>query len=521
MGALKSKILPLAISLGILAVYLSLPTRNYYWDGISFAQQIEDAPKLAPSLLHPNHLVYTAAGYLAYRLAQALGSHARALVTLQVSNSLLSAASAYLFFEILLSCLGSAYIASTLTLAFSFAATWWKFTTDANSYVPSVLLLLLCFRLLLPGRSSKPALVAVVHTLAMLFHQLSVLFYPVAVVGLLQQTSELPPRRRLFAVLQYSALALLLTGTAYYAGFYWRQDGSGNTGFSPFVSWITSHAPDSSFSWDVWSDAFYSLRGHMRLFLGGRPAWVLRQWPRFTLGMSAILVLLVSALVYWMVKRLAKCGSEFKTVAAGALGVNVRLRPLAIPAAMWIACYLLFLFFWLPANTFYRLFYLPALLLLPGIWLAQYEAGQGGRRRYGTALLVGIMAVSNLTFDIFPNSQAQSNPPLVFAMEMGREWVPGTLVYYGTFNTDDWTIRYFNPQASWKKLEPADLAALDADLQQRQGNSAAAWLDTTALDLVLSLPGGSEWLRKHTLQNARFELLDDRRRIIFRRIGPS
>lgn len=377
MGALKPKILPLAICLGIFAVYLSLPTRNYYWDGIAFAQQIEDAPKLAPSLIHPNHLVYTPAGYLAYRLVHALGFHTRALVTLQITNSLLSAACAYLFFELLMSRLGSAYLSSVLTLAFSFAATWWKFSTDANGYVPSVLLLLLCFHLVLPGRSSRPALAAVAHTAAMLFHQLAVLFYPVVVVGLLQQNSLLS-RRRLFVVLQYSAIALLLTGTAYYSGFYWRQGGVGKLGFSPFVSWMTSHSPDAYFSRDVWSNTFYSLRGHLRLFLGGKPAWALRQWPHFTMGMSAILVAMLSGLLY----RLVKFGNEVKTFTAGALrvdpelfvrgalGVNPRLKPLAVLVAVWIASYLLFLFFWLPANTFYRLFYLPALVLLLGIWLA-------------------------------------------------------------------------------------------------------------------------------------------------------
>src|ERR1019366_1621976 len=123
MGAIKAKILPLAICLGIFAVYLSLPTRNYYWDGIPFALQIEDAQKLAPSLIHPNHIVYTAAGYLVYRLVHALGFHTRALATLQITNSLLSAACAYLFFELLMSHLGSAYLSSVLTLAFSFAAT--------------------------------------------------------------------------------------------------------------------------------------------------------------------------------------------------------------------------------------------------------------------------------------------------------------------------------------------------------------------------------------------------------------
>ena len=153
------------------------------------------------------------------------------------------------------------------------------------------------------------------------------------------------------------------------------------------------------------------------------------------------------------------------------------------------------------------------------------------------------MVASNLTFDIFPNSRVESNPPLALALEMERLWVPGTFVYYNTFNTDDWTIRYFNPETTWKKWDSTDLAALEAQLQQIQRNAGSAWLDTTALDLVLSMPGGSEWLGKHTPgtnqnpergyqstsgplvrgrpENDRFELVNNRRRIIFQRIGPA
>src|SRR5258708_36629526 len=150
MRALKLKSLPLTISLGILLVYLLLPTRNYYWDGISFAQAIEDAPGFSASLNHPNHLIYTAAGYLDYHLVHALGLPARSLTVLRVTNSILSAAAAYLFCDILLAVFaassGAQYWSPILTLALSFSATWWRFSTGANAYIPSVLRLLAAFR---------------------------------------------------------------------------------------------------------------------------------------------------------------------------------------------------------------------------------------------------------------------------------------------------------------------------------------------------------------------------------------
>ena len=545
LDARELKILPWVTCLTTLVVYLSLPTRNYYWDGIAFSQQIEDASKLSRDLIHPNHLIYTAIGFLDYRLLHALGFRLRALTALRITNSVLSAASAYVLFEILMVCLSSAYLSCLLTLAFAFAATWWKFSTDANSYVLSVLFLLLCFRLVLPGRSSdqegigsgepgkgkscRPLLLAVAHTAAMLFHELAVLFYPAAVLGLLQQTSALSRRRRLFVILEYSASAFLITAAAYYSAFYWVQGESGEHGFHSFLSWITYHSPDVTVSWHGGSNTFYSLRGNLRLFLGGRPSWTVREWPAFTIGMASILVILLSTFVY----RLARHWSKVEPFLQRAPGVNSKFKPLAALATVWIFPYLVFLFFWLPANTFYRLFYLPALVLLAGIFLSTYEKSLEGTRRYQAALLLAAMALSNLTFDVFPNSQVKSNPPLAFAVEMGRIWDQQTSIYYGTFNADNWTIRYFNPETKWKQW-PADLASLEVELRQIRQTAGSAWLDTTARDLILSTRGGCEWLAAHTPdsnpphENAAgiqkkvvFESVNNHSRIIFQKIGSA
>ncbi len=58
-------------ALVILAVYADLPTRNYFWDGVYFAQTVESASRWA-ELLHPNHLVYNFLGYALYHLMEAL-----------------------------------------------------------------------------------------------------------------------------------------------------------------------------------------------------------------------------------------------------------------------------------------------------------------------------------------------------------------------------------------------------------------------------------------------------------------
>lgn len=536
MSAFKLKPLPLAISLGILLVYLLLPTRNYYWDGIGFAQAIEDAPGISPSLIHPNHLLYTASGYLDYRLVQALGIPARSLpvrslTVLRVTNSLLSAAAAYLFFEILLALFASQYASAILTFALAFSATWWRFSTDANAYVPSVLLLLAAFRALLPGRPARPFLLAVAHTGAMLFHELAVLFYPAAVVGLLLQTALVPLRQRLRAVIGYTSTAFLLTAGAYYAGFRWVQ-GSGAaaaaqpsvSSFMTFMIWAASHSSESSFSWSLAGNTFLTLRSHLRLFLGGRPAMAFAFSPRFTFAMLAAMAVFLAALV----RELIRSREQIKTCLHHSSGARQPFRASLSLAAVWAIPYLLFLFFWLPGNVFYRLFYLPALLLFAGVVFAGDKTPLSARPNtaFAATLLVAIMAAANLTFDIVPNSRAASNPPLEFAQRIEPVFSPGAVIFYSNFNTDDWTIRYFNPATSWKKWEPAepsgakpsrnDLSVLDAELERADG---AIWLDTTALDHLVSLPDGREWLQAHAMDHGRLELVNSRARIVFQHIA--
>ena len=48
-----------------LVVYLSLPTRIYYGDGIGFADDIESAHTDPSLLFHANHLIYESVGYAA------------------------------------------------------------------------------------------------------------------------------------------------------------------------------------------------------------------------------------------------------------------------------------------------------------------------------------------------------------------------------------------------------------------------------------------------------------------------
>src|SRR5437773_8620878 len=174
--------LSLIISSGVLLMYLSLRTVNYYWDGISFAYDIEHADR--SRLLHPNHLLYCPLGYAVWSQTNKVLPGVRALDVLQILNALFGSAAVAIFYRVLLSRFQSRYIAACLSLVLAFSATWWKFSTDANSYIPSVFFLLAALALTSWRSRFCPVWVGALHAVAMLLHELAIFFSPALILSL-------------------------------------------------------------------------------------------------------------------------------------------------------------------------------------------------------------------------------------------------------------------------------------------------------------------------------------------------
>jgi hypothetical protein len=480
----------------IAVIYLLFPTRVYYWDGIVFAQAIEDASGLNPSLVHPNHLIYNFAGYLFYKLLHSLGAEVRALTALQILNSLISAACARIFFSILFDTLRSFYVAMCLTVLFAFSATWWKFSTDANAYIPSVLFLLISFYLVLPRQKARPLLLAFTFFISLAFHQLALVMWPVLALGVYLQDGPLSIKRRFLNVFYFSVVAGVLIFTTYAYLFYLA---SGTFDVQRLLGWTASYSPDADTRFNFWSNLQYSLRGQVRLFFGGR----------FNLlkGLvNPLVVLLIAAFIgaaglvlFNALRRLAM------TILIGRgpkLRLETRQKTVLLLSLLWTSVYLVFLYFWLPQNTFYRVFYLPGLILLAGLLLV--AAKNRTAKRATLAMFVVAVALANFLFLIYPFSHVEKYPPLAFALQMNREWPPGTVIYYGAANSDQALVRYFNPSTQWKPLRPESITTL-----------VPAWLETTAIDQISSTPAGAQWLNSHARNDSLKELNDGAYRIRF------
>ncbi len=457
------RVLPLGLPL---LIYCALPTRNFYWDGVAFAIDIEKRLPIA-ALLHPSHLLYAVWGSYLYRLAEIAGIHTRALFVMQAANGLLAGLCVVLLYR----CLRLRGVPSELSVAgalvFAFSATWWKFASDADAYVPSIFLLL-CSYLLMENKRTF-VLSSFAFAGAMLFHELAILFLPVALLRVKTR---------------YTAAALVTVTAAYIIAY------KAASAHATFLSWVTSHSSDSGFSFNPIMNCLLTVRGTFRLFFGGKVSDFVGDG--ISRGALAALVVAIAVfLIYaWRAPR------------------HFRVSDAPFHLFVWVGVYLAFLFFWMPQNTFYRLFYLAPLILVFFTTL-HYAA---------TRLLLPALLLWNFTFAIYPQSRASFNAPLAFARSQQDGWRPGTPIVYHRFHPDLWTISYFNQQAAWIALDSADLGQLERNLNYAKKENKALWLEETAYQLVASDPQGLLWIAAHELPNKLIDFRDAKHEFRFHRM---
>ena len=436
---------------------------------------------------------------------------------MQVTNCILSAICAGLFFRFLLRTFRSTYLSASLTILFAFSASWWKYSTDADSYVPSMLLLLLCLNLSIDGNKCRPYVLGIVHATSMFMHQLAVFFYPVVLVGLLFQSRRLSRKKRAILVLRYSATAFMFTLAVNYYCFHLQ---TGAFGINAFARWLTSylHGPNPyAFSFDLWSNLLYTIRGNARLFFGGRLNWLKGLASPSIVALACILATSILVLAVQLIRDLKRTVTLRCIEDASDSAFN---KQWAL-CSLWVGVYLSFLFFWYPYFTPYRMFYLPAVLILLGITLSRYESMRPPGRQWYTALFAVTLALSNFLFFIYPLTHVEKNPPLVLALEMNRRWAPGTSIYYCSSSADNELFRYFNPATRWLKAESIEKALTEKDLQETYDQRSSAWLETSELEHLTSSTEGSAWLTLHVRDKCGFELTSDSYNIKYVQIFPA
>lgn len=220
--ARKDWISSFLLSLFILAVYLALPCKAYFFDGIMYAAVVDGRePNWENKLFWSNHMTFNLFGRIFWRLGRALGlpfgADGAGYSALATMNSFFGAAVVGLFFLWLKKLKVRSAIAILFTGALAFSYTFWWRATDAQVYPPHIFLLLLCWMLTCSyaraPTKGKLALLALLISLAINTHQMNIFYVPVVVYAIWKAHAILRERwRRL--------LALFAIGILCVPGFY-------------------------------------------------------------------------------------------------------------------------------------------------------------------------------------------------------------------------------------------------------------------------------------------------------------
>ena len=467
--------------------YLATLTADFYWDGITFASDVEKVFRTErgiAALFHQNHLLYNGLGYLLYAIVRTLGMHARALYVLQIANAFAGAVSVILFFRISERLTDSRHIAIISSGVLAFSAVWWRLATDANAYMMSILLMLLCANTLL---SEKPHWVLAGFTLvgAMLFHQLASLFYPAAMVAVLTNKSI---EKKWSYVTKFSAL---VWGTSLASYYLCAVIAKHITDPLQVVKWAVSNQSGVSLSANLLHGLTLVPRGTLDMVVGHSFALFREQDGQIERFLA--LAALVTAICFFvMFVRRVRTAKTFRNLLTTVYGERESWHAYAPTLIVWAVSYISLLLFWEPWQVLYRAYYLPPIALALSLGLHNLYKSTDVSANITACLGVATLMLFNLSFFIAPHMRASSNPVVVAAHKANQLWNENTVIYFSDHDEADTTFEYFNDQTEWRRLTAAIRADLDNQVRQVFSRGGQVWLNKGALESV-----DSNWLLEH------------------------
>jgi len=478
-------------------IYLATLTSDYFWDGITFALQIEKVTKGERGLsflFHQNHLLYNALGYLLYISVRSLGLSFRALTILELANVVIGAIGVGLFFQLVERVTRSRYWATVCSMALAVSATWWKLSTDADAYIPAVVLILLCLRNL-TGENPRWYIAAFALAGAMLMHEIASLFSLGAIATVFSSRLD---NKKGFAA-KMSIAAWLSVISVYYLCAYLLH-GIGRP--LDVIRWATSNPSLISPSVNPIPGLLQTPRANLDLVVGHSFNIFLKtggaiEWVAALASVAAGLTF-----IYKVTRN--RCELLRQTIYKTKAGMRC-CRMAYVTLAMWVAPYIIFLCFFEPQDPYLRLFYAPALFLAVGLFMSdQTTVGslkvdslrKQPTRYVGTsaaAYAVAMLALGNLAFFIAPHLHVRSNQVVAAAREARKVWSAPTVIYFESHNEADTTFEYFNDQTLWRKATRLSEESLERDIESAHSKGESVWITR---EVVASLD--PEWLKWHT-----------------------
>ncbi|MBI5574617.1 MAG: DUF2723 domain-containing protein [Elusimicrobia bacterium] len=185
----KDLIYAAILTFAILIVYLLVPCRFFYFDGLMYASIVEaKEPGWATRLGWANHLSFNYYGHIFWRLLKYIGIEKDGYSALQIMNSFFGAVTVGIFFLFLKKLIEKKWLSGVFSLLLAFSYAFWYRSVDAQVYPSSVFWLTVSFILtwsyVRQKSKMKLAILSVTSGLAVLAHQGNIFFLPTVIAGI-------------------------------------------------------------------------------------------------------------------------------------------------------------------------------------------------------------------------------------------------------------------------------------------------------------------------------------------------
>ncbi|OGR58973.1 MAG: hypothetical protein A2X36_00825 [Elusimicrobia bacterium GWA2_69_24] len=364
--------LPFLTGCSLVAVYVSLPSYLFNFDGVACAIAVELGD--LKHLVHGNHLVYGLTGLAFHRLLAAAGLGWSAIAALQFMGCALGAWGAGSMCALLLRAGFGKSSAVLAALGLGVSYIWWLRSVDAQVYVLAALFLVWCLDEALRP-SPRPYRLALWHGLAMLSHASHALLTPLVLYSLWRSRPAAACKRDAGV---YLCAAALLVAASYAAAA---------------VLWVRPSGLDELRVWLLGSAALGP--GRTPMWIGfSSPAQAVGDWLKASVGIVSPALWL--ALPVWL--------AAASTLDPRRLG---EFRTAAVSGWIWLASYPALFLFWEPYKLDYHMTDLIPLWLLAAVGTARRLRGR--RAQLGAAAFVLALAAVNGVRGIRPVSDPAMN----------------------------------------------------------------------------------------------------------------
>lgn len=483
-------------------VYSMFPTRHFYWDGVKFALRIDTFPTLPGYWTDPNHLLYAWVGGCFKKALLTLGLDVPSIYVLQIFDIACGLAGIALFNALALRLQLSTLSRNIGLFVFAFSAIWWNYSIDISSYIITVDLMMYAALVLYNRPRFWRVKLTLSLALATIFHQLAALFSVVVVLYAVVEKKWL--RSNVAVVGSAGLISLSIQYAAYLTNpINWKALPPGVVSADAdhvlkqlsFIDWLLTHSSDSGFTFRVSRSLAGLATGTIKMFFGGKISDIIFV-PDIVIAAAIIIAIII---IFFALCRTNSIAEGLGERESGTI-VDSSSRVLISSLLSWVIIYIVFQFFWMPLNSFYRILYLPPFLLMVLYIFDRYIMNY----IKVVIICVVLMILWNFLFYIYPRSRVAHNDPLMAALRLAEKVETGERIYYKNFDTDNWVIRYFNFETKWFVL---------SDIRDIYPNETV-WVD----------PSAWEWLSSSRTTASCVRLLgemrskSDRREIVFRKI---